>query len=315
MATICFCVAMHTTKVLVYKSQVFDSNFKFIIPIFIMALIGGVFLASVLFALCSLIESYERVLKQFQISTFLINMYTLHSRVLFWLAVVFVFNIVKRDKRLLQSLELEALRGKEYQLELLKSKIQPHFLFNTLNVIKALIRIDASEARNSINALSDLLRYTLNYSRRNLVRLSEELIIIEQYIGLHKKKFSDNLNIRYVYDNATAEALIPSTIVLTVVENAIKHGIHNESGYNEIKLEIDLTEDDKLRIAVINQGTFFGVLSNDTILEKHTSEGGFGLLIVARVLNETYGSAAQIKLEGRDKEVVATIILPKLFNY
>lgn len=133
------------------------------------------------------------------------------------------------ERRLLTS-QLQA-RLAEAQLDGLRSQIQPHFLFNTLHSIMALInRNDTHAAREMLAGLSDLLRHALEHVRRHEVPLCEELDILRQYIAIESVRFSDRLTVNWQIDRETEAAYVPSFILQPLAENAIRHGIEKRPG-------------------------------------------------------------------------------------
>jgi two-component sensor histidine kinase len=120
-------------------------------------------------------------------------------------------------------LETELARA---QLEALRLELQPHFLFNTLNSIAALVRKrDNPAALEMLLSLSHLLRMTLDRSRRQLTPLAEELELVERYVALQRVRFGDRLQVEYAIDERGRDALVPAMLLQPLVENAIRHGI------------------------------------------------------------------------------------------
>jgi two-component sensor histidine kinase len=119
----------------------------------------------------------------------------------------------------------------EAQLDTLRSQLQPHFLFNTLHSIMALInQSDTKAAKEMLAGLSDLLRHALEHVRRHEVPLREELDILRRYIEIERVRFSDRLTVEWEIDNTADAAYVPSFILQPLAENAIRHGIEKRSG-------------------------------------------------------------------------------------
>ncbi|HZP25192.1 MAG TPA: sensor histidine kinase [Terriglobales bacterium] len=130
----------------------------------------------------------------------------------------------KYRERELQSSQLEAQLTLA-QLELLKSQLEPHFLFNTLNSIAALARQDGEAAENMTLQLADLLRFSLDAMGVHEVPLSRELTLLQKYIDIQQTRFQDRLRVEMDIAPSTLSALVPNMILQPLVENAIRHGI------------------------------------------------------------------------------------------
>jgi Histidine kinase len=142
-----------------------------------------------------------------------------------WLAIYFAAVGVRehRTVRLKQSEMARALQLAE--LRLLKSQLNPHFLFNALNTVRSLIADHPSRAQNAVTRLANTLRYTLSSRQDELVTLSQELDIVADYLELESMRFEDRLRIEIHVPDDAAGVQIPVMLLQTLVENAIKHGI------------------------------------------------------------------------------------------
>jgi len=118
------------------------------------------------------------------------------------------------------------------QLEVLKSQLQPHFLFNTLHTITGLMFKNVNLANKMITQLSDLLRFSLEMTDLQEIRLQKEIEFIEIYLNIQKTRFKDRLKVEMDIEPETLDATVPSMILQPIVENAIKHGIspHKKNG-------------------------------------------------------------------------------------
>ena len=144
---------------------------------------------------------------------------------LFWSLLFFTSNyFLNYRTEQLRTAKLEA-ENKLFEVQQLKSQLNPHFLFNALNSIKALITEDPNQARNAINKLSNLLRRTLNTSGETLININEELDLVESYLALEKIRFEERLNYTIEADAKSSSQKIPPLMLQTLVENAVKHGI------------------------------------------------------------------------------------------
>ncbi|MDL2315231.1 histidine kinase [Bacteroidales bacterium OttesenSCG-928-C19] len=134
--------------------------------------------------------------------------------------------------------ELQAQQS-EAELLQLKSQINPHFLFNTLNNIYSLVSIDQTKAQKAIHKLSNLLRYSLYDNSEQLVPLNKELDFMRNYIELMKLRMSDNVQLTVDIDEGSIEDKIAPLTFITIVENAFKHGISNtKSSFIDIQIHV-----------------------------------------------------------------------------
>jgi sensor histidine kinase YesM len=142
-----------------------------------------------------------------------------------WLAIYFAVVGLRgyRTVRLKQSEMARALQLAE--LRLLKSQLNPHFLFNALNTVRSLIADSPERAQNAVTRLANTLRYTLSSRQDELVTLSQELGIVSDYLELESMRFEDRLRVETRVPDSVAEVHIPVMLLQTLVENAIKHGI------------------------------------------------------------------------------------------
>jgi LytS/YehU family sensor histidine kinase len=173
-----------------------------------------------------------------------------------WLVAILVvgFNVAirylfksMRDER--QIRELEAL-GLQAELNYLKAQINPHFFMNTLNNIHALIDIDAEKAKNSVIELSKIMRYVLYEADMPGIMLAREIQFIENYVSLMRIRFSDEIDIRMDFPNPVPDVRVPPMLLVTLVENAFKHGIsYRRDSFIHIGLAV---ADGRLRYRVDN---------------------------------------------------------------
>jgi sensor histidine kinase YesM len=200
--------------------------------------------------------------------------------------------------------EIEAITYREengkLQIVNLTNKLNPHFLFNTLNTIRWLTNEENTEARSAINNLSDILRYTLIQNPDKLVSIKAELDIVEKYLIFEKIRFEERLH----YWIKCPEELYPFKIIafslLNLVENAIKHGISNiaEGGFVAVLIEDEI---DKVVITITNTG-----ILNDA------NNNGFGVASLQKLLHYTYKEGASVQIKNNNEnEVLANIIIPK----
>jgi two-component system, LytTR family, sensor kinase len=189
----------------------------------------------------------------------------------------------------------------ESELQLLKSQLQPHFLFNTLHGISTLIEVDKSRAKLMVLKLSNLLRAVLDDGTADLISLRDELKFAEAYLDIEKMRLGERLEIRWNIQAGNGQLLVPPLILQPLVENAIAHGAacSREGGWLEIALQ---RMNDRLQISVSN-----------SVRGKSTPGSGLGLRNVRARLNHLYSEEAQFSLEISEEGVAtANIVLPAL---
>lgn len=140
----------------------------------------------------------------------------------------------------------------ETELSLLKNQIQPHFFFNTLNSLYALCMDEPKKAGQSILGLADVMDYILYRSSRALISLEEEMKIVKKYIALESLRFDDRLELSIDVPVNTHNAVIPPILILSLVENSFKHGLHEVNSKALLSINIQLVDQNWLGIEVIN---------------------------------------------------------------
>ncbi len=199
----------------------------------------------------------------------------------------------KYQERAVKTSRLETQLA-QAQLEVLKIQLHPHFLFNTLHAISALIHEDTEAADRMITRLSDLLRLTLEKSNLQEVPLKEELEFLNLYIEIQKTRFQDRLQVNLKIENETLDASVPNLILQPLVENAIRHGVGPKSSAGRIDL-ISKKKDLMLIIEIIDDGVGF---------EENNGSGkrnGFGLSNTKKRLDQLYGKNYKFELHNGNK--------------
>lgn len=157
-----------------------------------------------------------------------------------------VLQMVVREKSLIQ-------QTYEANLTALRSQINPHFLFNTLNSIGELVHESADLAEEAVEKLAFIFRYTLRKSSENFVTLSDEMSLIRTYLDLEKVRFGDRLNVHLAISPEVKDVPVPSFIISTLVENCIKHGIAKILHKGLVSVEAT-REEDYLVVEVVDNG-------------------------------------------------------------
>jgi LytS/YehU family sensor histidine kinase len=222
-----------------------------------------------------------------------------------------------RRAALKQELQLSRARSaaQQAQLAALRYQLNPHFLFNALNSISALIVTRRNEdAERMTDKLSNFLRSSLNADPSELVMLDEELAITEEYLDIESVRFGERLNVNVDCAPGACEALVPSFLVQPLVENAIKHGVSPSRDTVQITIHAEVTDGD-LCIRVENSMTeevasTIPVLTTSKAITRPRQ--GVGLINVKRRLEAVYGPAATLSAETKDNRYIATICIPKI---
>ncbi len=155
-------------------------------------------------------------------------------------AIISYLDIQRKRKIDEKELELSRLRELKTKAELdaLHSKINPHFLYNALNSIADLSVTDGKKARKMTIALSDLFRYSINYSNNNYTTVKDEVEMASVYLQIEKIRFEDQLNYTLKVEEDLNHYLVPRFVLQPLVENAVKHGLKATGQLTEIKLEV-----------------------------------------------------------------------------
>ncbi|MGH8674938.1 MAG: sensor histidine kinase [Burkholderiales bacterium] len=188
----------------------------------------------------------------------------------------------------------------ESRLRLLQAQIEPHFLFNTLSNIRRLCQNDAAGGRAMLAQLSRYLRAALPKIRENDTTLGDEIELVSAYLGVQKIRMGERLQVAIGVPPELLKASVPTMMLATLVENAIKHGIAplTEGGSIEVTAS---RSGDSLRLAVADTGRGFDAISGS----------GVGLANIRARLAAAYGAAAILRLEANTpRGVVATLVLP-----
>jgi two-component system, LytTR family, sensor histidine kinase AlgZ len=220
---------------------------------------------------------------------------------IYLLSVAFHYVLIAmEDSRRAEAQAAEArVLARDAELKALKTQINPHFLFNSLNSISALTSIDPSGARDMCVLLGDFLRMTLGLGEKNLVRFSEELELLQKYLAIEKIRFGERLVMRETIQEESRACLLPPLLLQPLIENAVKHGIAGLPEGGEVRLTSD-RQNGRLDIVVEN--------SWDPDAPPRRS-GGLGLKNVQQRLEARYGKEANLRVntEGAFFQVIVSI--------
>ncbi len=197
----------------------------------------------------------------------------------------------------------------EARLSALRSQLNPHFLFNTLNAISALVERDPRGVRRMIARLSELLRYSLDDGNESEVSLARELEFLERYIEIMQIRFQGQLDVTQHIDDTVREALVPNLMLQTLVENALKHGVSNQDGSGKLEISAGRTGD-RLVLRVRDFGPGLPSDASASSAAK-LNDSGLGLRNTRARLEQLYGDDQQFQLRSAEGGgVIAEVMLP-----
>ncbi|MFI5187554.1 MAG: sensor histidine kinase [Chitinophagales bacterium] len=221
-----------------------------------------------------------------------------------WVLIYYFYHFIEKSRRQqLDTLQLETLI-KELELKTIKAHINPHFIFNSLNSIRALIDENPSRARTAITELSNILRSSMQVDKAETVSFEKELNIVKDYLALENMRFEDRLKVEYEIDEDTLDQQVPPMMLQTLVENAIKHGISKHIRGGVIKIISDY-KNQYHELAVQNTGSLNGGLNAE----------GFGLSSTQNRLGLLYGDKASFEIKQVTPSIVeARVLIPVQMN-
>jgi sensor histidine kinase YesM len=211
----------------------------------------------------------------------------------------FVFRIAIAYFSLKQQSEKILAQKSQAELNLLKSQVQPHFLFNTLNNIYYEAYREAPRTAKLIERLSDIMRYFVDESPKDEVSLQTEIQFIENYIALEKIRIRHETEINFVKDY-NGESRIPPMLLMTFVENIFKHGIDKSSS------------DNKIDISLIHQDGYLLFQTYNRIPKKQAQDAshGFGIENLRKRLTLLYGTEFELNIDCTGKQFTAFLKVP-----
>ncbi|HSI03945.1 MAG: sensor histidine kinase [Myxococcota bacterium] len=195
------------------------------------------------------------------------------------------------------------------RLESLRYQLHPHFLFNALNSVRALIDEETRRAKRVVTEMADFYRYSLATADRPLVPLAEELSAIESYLAVEQARYEEKLSVRFVVDAAARDVLVPVLILHPLIENAVKHGFASGAVPLTVVIEAEV-RDGALRVQVVNSlGLRSGGSTTHASLSGKPAGTGTGLRNVRERLAQIYSGAARFALECGAGRACAEIVI------
>ena len=210
-----------------------------------------------------------------------------------WMLIYIVYHYVEKNRNdQLDRLRLENT-VKELELKTIKSHINPHFIFNSLNSIRALVDENPNRARRAITELSNILRSSMQAEKSETVTLERELDIVKDYLALEQMRFEERLKIEFEIDEDTLQQPVPPMMLQTLVENAIKHGISRQVKGGVVRV-VACYNNNHMELLVQNTGQLSTPINGD----------GFGIKSTQDRLNLMYQGKAVFDIRNMGTAMV-----------
>ena len=240
----------------------------------------------------------ERAAKFSRTTRLLLSSFNALWLILMWNFVYFIYHYVQRNRQ--QELDTFRLQAvvKSLELKTIKSHINPHFIFNALNSIRALVDENPTRARTAITELSNILRSSLQVEQEETVTLAQEVNIVNDYLALEQIRFEERLKVKMDIDPDTLTQPIPPMMLQTLVENAIKHGISKQIQGGCISIKSTF-EGNNLELSIKNTGNLNGATNRTD---------GFGIRSTKERLNLMYNGKAKFDIQETAPNMVETVI-------
>lgn len=215
-----------------------------------------------------------------------------------WSILYFSFHFIRNYQRAeIRNLQLLAANT-EIELKNVRNQLNPHFIFNAMNSIRALIDEDPEKAKDAVILLSGIMRNTLNFGKKNLISLEEELDLVKKYLEMEKIRFEERLHFNIDIEANCLALPFPPFMLQTIVENAVKHGISKINHGGNILISGSMSNH-LLIVRVANNGQL-----------KPADNQGIGLINTKQRLQLLFGEQARFSIENQEDMVVAKIEIP-----
>ncbi len=189
---------------------------------------------------------------------------------------------------------------KESRLQTIATQLNPHFLFNSLNTVRALIEESPKQARDAVTQLSRVLRASLSSSDQKFILLSDELTTVNALLDLEIARYGDRLRVEREVEPSCEKTWVPPLLLVTLVENAVKHGVAAKLGPGFLHYRIR-RESSKLCLRVMNSGT---------LNEDWQNKGGIGLAHTQERLSLLFGDEASLTIQSVPEGVIVSVTFP-----
>lgn len=215
-----------------------------------------------------------------------------------WMLIYIVYHYVERNRNYeIDRLKMEST-VKELELKTIKSHINPHFIFNSLNSIRALVDENPKRARRAITELSNILRSSMQAENSETVTLEKELDIVKDYLALEQMRFEERLKVEFDIDEDTLQQPVPPMMLQTLAENAVKHGISKQIKGGVVRI-VATFKDNNLELLVQNTGQLTEIPNGE----------GFGIKSTQDRLNLMYQGKAIFEIKNLEASMVESKVL------
>ena len=295
-----YAVALFAPLVLwiVRRKPIDATNWRTRLPVYLLLGPSLATLKDVLFLPIGVVvyDSPLPVVRQILLRTYVFDVLVFAALIGLAHAIQYARSIRERE---LRAAQLES-RLWQARLELLRSELQPHFLFNALQGVSTLMHRDVEAADEMLNLLSELLRLTLDRRTAQEVPLSEELAILERYLAIIKLRFGKRLTVSVDFQPGLRDVRVPIFILQPLVENAVEHGINQQAGQGMLWIN-GRQDGESIRISVANTGSPFHTQSRPD---------GIGLANTRMRLEQLYGAAGKLEILNRESGVEVVVTVP-----
>lgn len=279
------------------KSVLSLVNFEIILAMTALIVAGSFFTGKLLIENNELNQQFKTPYLLAKSTVIFLQLFVAHYQ--FWFSKNQLYLEVSLNQKLTIERDLQ-----KAELNRIEQTIQPHFLFNSLNSISALMVLDANEAQRMLLLLSDYLRQMVRKEKSITCRLEEEIEDVKLYLEIEKIRFKERLEIEFENDGDNLDYQIPVFILQPLVENAVKYGLYGTDEKVKICIASRILKDKMLEISISNP--------YDAETQQTQKGEGFGLSSIKKKLNLLYHRNDLLKIEKSENQFKATLKLPKL---
>ena len=292
----------HFLRFVIRKFKWLELNFSWQIPLVI---IGAIISGIVIYFLQFFIQKLVVSTLVFSLNVALVSVVSLSLVVFFWSVIYFLVHYIENYKKA----EIENYKWQaninEMELNKLKSQLNPHFMFNAMNSIRALVEENPAKAKDSITQLSNILRNTLMMGKNKVISFDDEMKLVQDYVALESTRYEERLKVSFSIDPASSKFSVPPLMIQTLVENGIKHGISKvpEGGKLVLKTE------------VVNNALMVKIENTGRLNTETHSDTGLGLKNSQQRLTLLYGDKASLTINNINGNTVLTeLLIPQFEN-
>lgn len=284
----------HILRSIIKKQGWLDLQLKKLIPrVLLSSIIAGTIIYSLTQTLSLVIGTFKY--EEYKWIASLAGIINLSGISLVWTLIYFSLHYLENYRKA----EIETLiwesAVKDFEIKTLKAQLNPHFMFNAMNSIRALIEEDPENAKIAVTKLSNILRYSLKIERTDTVTLEDEVKAIKDYLDLEKIRFEERLSYNLKISQDSAKVEIPPMMIQTLIENGIKHGISKRTDGGSVSLHTEIISG-KLLIQIRNTGQL-----DD---ERLRTSRGFGIANTKHRLSLLFGEDASFIIKNENQSTV-----------